>query len=377
MARSKKGNGEGTIRKKLVNGKEYLEGRIMIEGIRYAVSGKTEKEIRQKFARLNVLGPPKKVSATTLKTWLEMWLENEIKPTKKVSTYLNYKGCLKSYIYPHSEHILLEKFSRSDAQNLINHAIKETKLSPSTVRRIYLILNAALKLAVKDEVISKNPMEYVNIPKIEKKKIETIGQSDLQKIIEYDTFGDPVATLSQILLLTGLRRGEGLGLKWEDINFKEKTLSVRRAIIRGDKELIVTTPKNKTSIREVALPQKAISILRSQKKYQAEQKKKLGSLYKNRGFVFTIDGNPIHPDAVRKGLHRLLNAVGAPLVHVHALRHSYASLLFELGEDSKVIQSILGHSSIKTTLDIYVRIKEETKKEAADKLDNLLNQSDK
>ncbi len=112
---------------------------------------------------------------------------------QKLSTYLNYKGCAESYIYLDCEKILLEKFSRSDAQKLINTRItSETVngkkgLSPNTIRRIYLILSAALNIAVKDGLIEKNPMEYVEIPKIEKKKIETISKENLQKIINHDT----------------------------------------------------------------------------------------------------------------------------------------------------------------------------------------------
>ena len=112
---------------------------------------------------------------------------------QKLSTYLNYKGCAESYIYKKRKKILLEKFSRSDAQKLINTRItSETVngkkgLSPNTIRRIYLILSAALNIAVKDGLIEKNPMEYVEIPKIEKKKIETISKENLQKIINHDT----------------------------------------------------------------------------------------------------------------------------------------------------------------------------------------------
>lgn len=377
--KKKNDHGDGSIREKTINGKIYLEGRIMIEGVSYPVSGKTEKEIKQKFKQIQVLGPPKKKTKTTVKDWIEKWLENEIKPAKKISTYLNYSGCAKSYIYPDCEKILLEKFSRADAQKLINKRInsetvnKKKGLSPNTIRRIYLIMSAAFNIAVKDGLIEKNPMEYVEIPKIEKKKIETINKENLQKIINHDTTGDPVATLSQILLLTGLRRGEGLGLKWTDVDFKNNTVSIQRAVIRGDKEILVSTPKNKSSIREAPLPKIAIEILQKHRKYQLTEKKKFDKIYNNQGWIFaTPDGNLLHPDTVRRGLHRLLKAVGVPLTNVHALRHSYASLLFELGESGKVIQSVLGHSSIKTTMDIYVRVQEETKKDAADKIDSLL-----
>lgn len=381
MVRKKNSDGEGSIRKKAVNGKVYLEGRIMIDGITHSVSGKTEKEIRQGFARLKVLGPPKKEESTkeTIEDCVNNYLD-EVKSSKKQSTYLNYQGCAETYISPVVGNIALQKFTRSDGQKLINKWKTTTTvqgkkgLSPNTIRRIYLILSAALKLAVKDEKINRNVMEYVEIPKIEKKKVETISKENLMKITAYDATGDTMATLSQILLLTGLRRGEGLGLKWSDVNFKSGTVKVQRAVVRGDKEILITTPKNATSFREVPLPKQAIQILEKHRLSQNEKRKKLGPLYQNRDFIFPgSDGTPSHPDAVRKGLHRLLTAVKVPLTYVHALRHSYASLLFELGEDGKVIQSVLGHSSIKTTMDIYVRLKEETKKEAADKIDSLLN----
>lgn len=379
---SRRGNGEATYRKRTINGKTYIEGRIMIDGRRYSVYAQKETDCRRKIDKIKFLGPNEKPDKITVSEWIEKWLENEIKPAKKISTYLNYKMAFKNYIEPDTDKIILAKYSRMDGQNLINkRAVSKTKtgrsgLSPSTVKRIYLIMSAAFSSAVEDGMIDKNPMDLIEIPEPQKTKIETINKKDFQKIIEYDAAGDPIIALSQLLLITGLRRGEGLGLKWIDIDFKKEAASIKRAVIRGDKELIVTTPKNNTSIREISLPARAIEILKNQKAAQNALKKDAKIIYRDQGFIFSnAEGGPLHPDAVRRGLHRLLSAVDVPLVSVHTLRHSYASIMFELGEEGKVIQSVLGHSSIKTTMDIYVRVTDGAKKEAADKINSFLSGS--
>lgn len=233
-------------------------------------------------------------------------------------------------------------------------------------------------MAIKDEVIDKNPASLVSLPKVTKKEKTWIGIEEMKKILEVDTTKDTIATALKISLLTGLRRGEVLALKWSDIDFTSSTLRIERAIIRKAKGTKITTPKTAESNRTVPLPDVAIEILTNHSNFQKEQIKEAGVLYKEKGYIFAGRvGQLFHPDSMRNGLKRILDAIGLPHMRVHDLRHSYASTLFENGIEPKTIQKLLGHSEIGVTLNTYVHLKDKTKKEAVQKIDDLLSDKTK
>ena len=162
---------------------------------------------------------------------LAKWLEDEIKPERKMTTYENYKYIIDTHITPEigdeSRHTLsqvkIQKFlnKKSKTPSKASKSKNPKPLSPSTVRRIRLILKASLTVAEQDEAIDKNPAALVKSPEIEKTKITTIDKDGIQKLIAIDTSKDQMQTIAKLIILTGLRRGEALGLKWSDVDFKE------------------------------------------------------------------------------------------------------------------------------------------------------------
>lgn len=374
-------NGTGSFREVTKNGYDYVEGRIRIGGKRYTVSGKTEKECQEQIDRIRYFGPPKKTQKLTVWNQVERWLENDIKVNNEESTYSNYKIYADNHIKPHFEKMMIGEINRLDIQNWINKKAntaipgdkKKRTYAASTIRRMFLILSGALKSAVIDEIIDRNPADLVKKPTIEKKKHTLVESSYITKIMDYDTGEDQLATLSKITLLTGLRRGEALGVKWSNVDWKNRIIHVKDTVVKAGNKVIIKKPKTKSSVRDVPIPRNVIPILKKHKEVQNKLKKEAEEFYKDRNFVFTNgEGNHFHPDSARNGVERLLKSVGAQRTTVHELRHSYASILYELGEEDKVIQSILGHSSIKTTMDTYVHLKKDQRETAANKFDNLI-----
>lgn len=366
--KTKAGNGEGNIRLKNINGKEYWEGRLRLNGKRYSVYGKTEKECNQKLNRIKVLGPPEaKKEKLTLDVLLDQFLEEEVRPRRKESTYLNYKYAIENHLKPRFGKILLEDLARSDIQRFINQ--KEHELSPRTIRLIVLVLSMTLKIAIKDDLIDKNPASLIE----QKKEMKWLSLEEIYRFLQVDTSEDPLGNVLKVSLLTGLRRGEVLALKWSDVDFEHNTLRVQRSLTRGEKSVKISTPKTEESTRVVPLPQIAIDIFKSQKAFQNEEKKKVGIFYKKKNFVFANPlGEHFFPDSLKRAITRVLKKANLPTVRIHDLRHSYASLLHQNGVQDKTIQKLLGHRDILTTMNTYVHSDEEIKKVAAQKIDNLI-----
>ena len=362
----------------MIKGKTY-DRYVRITG----TENQARKIARDKIAAIRFLGVESKAIDVSVSVWVSEWLENEIKPSRKESTYLNYKNLFDGHINDYFKKIKLSELTRMDIQKFINKkSVEKTfrgkntpdkELSPRTVRLIHRILSASLTSAEKDEIIPRNPANLVTLPKNDKKPPKTIDQEVITKILLTDVSEDQLATVAKLALFTGMRRGETLALKWSDLNTTEETLSINKAFSRTESSWEISTTKNKSSIRVIPLPNHALEILKKHRANQLQQIKKNKAFYKNKNFIFATDiGDPIHPNSIHKGVKRLLQAAGeTQTTTVHALRHSYASLLFAMGEDSKIIQTLLGHSSIKTTLDIYVHPEEQNKKSAIDKINNL------
>ena len=380
--KTRRKNGEASYRDRTdpKTGRIFWEGRIRIKGKQESVYGKTERSCRDQINKLIYTGLPTRRQAMTLGDWLDKWLEEVVKINKRDSTYRNYTSVVKNHIKPNLGQIKLELLDWLDIQKLIN--TKQDK--QRTAALIKIVLTSSLRLAEKDGRIPKNPALLVTIKKNDKEKKKSsqnkghIEEGDFGKVVLIDTAGDQLATASKIALMTGLRRGEVLGLKWTDIDLKEGILSIKRAAIRNPGgKTITAAPKTEESIRTIPLIPEAIEIFNLHQEEQKEimrAKKEAGIPHKKSTYIFTNrDGELFHPDSMRNGVKRLLEKAGLKTVRVHDLRHSHASILFEKDVDSKIIQTLLGHKDIKTTLNTYVKTSDTHKQKEVLKLSELIS----
>ena len=241
---------------------------------------------------------------------------------------------------------------------LVEHQPKG--LSAKTVRNINQVISSAMDFAVAQKIITENPCKNVSLPKLEHKEMQTIPAEQLQTFLQ-EAKATGVYEIYYIELATGLRRGELLGLKWQDIDWKNGIIKVRRQLARVNGEIVEAPLKTQNSYRAVSISPQAIEVLREQKKKANDQ------------YVFpSPSGGPISPDSVNNMLKRVLDRAGIPKVRFHDLRHTFATIALQNGVDIKTVSGMLGHFSAGFTLDTYAHVTTAAQKEAAQTIGNIL-----
>ncbi|SFP26346.1 Site-specific recombinase XerD [Oscillibacter sp. PC13] len=376
----KRANGEGNIRKRKDGRWEgrYTAGHDTTgKAIYKNVLGKTQAEVKEKLKRaieenkgLDIV----KAGQYTLGQWMDVWFENYAKLKVRPSSHQTYKGYINNHIKPHVGSIPLSKLTSLDLQKLYKMLLAEGRidriesknqpkgLSAKTVRNINQIISSALNLAKEQKLIYSNPAEACALPKIEHREMKTLPVEQLTFFLR-EARETGVYEMYYIELATGLRRGELLGLKWNDIDMANGTIRVQRQVARIDGEIVEAPLKTKNSYRTVSIGDDAIEVLK-------EQRKKVGREIE---YVFpSPNGGPISPDSVLNMLHRVLERAGLPKIRFHDLRHTFATLALQNGVDIKTVSGMLGHFSAGFTLDTYAHVTTSAQKEAANTMGGVL-----
>lgn len=387
---SKRANGEGTILPYKVNGVQKGWRTSIMVGFkpngkpdRKQFYGKTQKEVKEKLEEykrkisMGILNEEKII----LQDWFYTWLFDYRKQDLKPKSFDRYYGIYKNYV----NNTTLGKIKLCDLRtthlqrhynNLLNQGV-----TPTTIKQLNTNLKTCLGEAERQGYILKNWCKLVTLPKIEdNKEIKVLTQEEQSKFLEAIK-GHELELLFILALGTGLRLGELLGLKWCDIDFKNNELTVQRSIQRvpifeGDKivkyEVIEQTPKTKNSNRTLPIP---INIINKLKKYKKEQNQLIlyiGEGYSNNNYILCDKlGNIIDEKKPGRNLKSILKKLEIEPMKFHALRHTYATRLFEAGVPPKTVQHLMGHADIQTTMNIYTHVMKGEKIEAVDKINNL------
>ena len=369
----RRANGEGNIRKRkdgrwegrYTVGHDPETGKAIIKN----VLGKTQAEVKEKLKKAieeNVGIDYGRAKTYTVGNWLEVWYENYAKIKMRPSTYLTYHGYIENHIKPQLGKIPLNDLTTLHLQQFYKKLLAEGRverieaqkqpkgLSAKTVRNIHQIISSALKLAIEQRLIARNPADGCALPKAERKEMQTLPVEQLTSFLR-EAKDSGVFALYYIDLTTGLRRGELLGLKWSDIDLEKGDLRVQRQIGRIDGKIIEMPLKTKNAYRTLPLSADAISVLKI-------QKCKVG----NSEWVFpSPTGGPMSPDSVLHMLQRVLKRAGLPRIRFHDLRHTFATLALQNGVDVKTVSSMLGHYSAGFTLDTYAHVTTDAQLKAA------------
>lgn len=292
----------------------------------------------------------------------------------KHKTITSYRY-LAERVYPIIGHIKLKDLRVSDLNRLIEALQADGqnkrggKLSAKSVLEHHRFVSAVLAQADKEQLIPFNPASKVTLPKLEKKEVNYFQASDVAAI-RNALEDEPMKwkTLTHLLLISGARRGEVLGLKWSSVDFERNRIHICNNILySADRGIYEDTPKTETSVRYVTLPQETMQLLRKYRSWQTEERFRMGEYFKDRGYVFSQDdGSPMHPDSVTSWLDKFSKRHNLPHINPHAFRHTMASMLYFSGVDSISISKRLGHAQVSTTTDIYGHIIQEADERNAD-----------
>ena len=314
-----------------------------------------------------------KAAQYTVGQWMDIWFENYAKIKVRPSSHQTYRGYIDNHIKPNVGKIPLGKLTTLELQKLYKKLLSKGRvdrievkgqpkgLSPKTVRNIHQGISSAMDFAKNQKLIAVNPTVGCALPKLEHREMETLPVEQLASFLR-EAKESGVFEMYYIELATGLRRGELLGLKWEDLDLEQGTLRVQRQVSRINGEVMEAPLKAKNSYRTISLGADAVGILK-------EQRKKCGSSE----YAFpSPTGEPISPDSVIQMLHRVLKRAGLPKVRFHDLRHTFATVALQNGVDIKTVSGILGHYSAGFTLDTYAHVTTAAQREAAKTMGNIL-----
>ncbi|HBE76358.1 MAG TPA: site-specific integrase [Firmicutes bacterium] len=378
----KRGKGEGTIYQRpdgtwaaqVSTGHDPKTGKLK----RRTFYGKTRAEVAQKMSKavndVNT-GTYSDPSTITLEKWLYDWLEGKIN-IEEESRQL-YNDTIRQHIAPEIGKKKLADIRYRDIQTFITNKSINGRLdgrgglSPKMVRRIYRVLFAALKQAVKERLVTYNEADGIELPKAVKHDVKTLSIEEVTKFLTFIK-EHPNYVAIRLDLYCGLRRGELLGLRWKDIDFKNGVINITQQIVTSKK---IKGLKTTSSKRAVTLYGNIIDLLKEHKKQQNEFKLLLGTSYqKELDLVFCHkDGSLISPKVFYNQYKALLDQAGLDSISFHALRHTAATLMLEAGIPAKTVQEILGHSTISTTLDVYGHVTPKMQTDAAIKMNEIIS----
>jgi integrase len=347
--------------------------------------GKTRKEVAyalNKATREKAEGLPVMLERQTVDQFLTRWLAESVKPSVRALTHEQYEQHVRLYLKPAIGKVQLARLSPQQIQSIINEQAKRG-LSPNTVRITLFVLRRALDQAFKWGALARNVAKLVERPRIERKEILPPTIEQARKLLDA-LKGERLEALFTIGLALGLRRGEMLGLRWEDVDFDKRTISVRQAVQRsGGKnatgedqvsKLHIVAPKSTRSIRTIPMPQFVAEVVRGRKAQQAEERLLAGSQWKDLRLIFTTKkGTPIEPRRINTEFKRILKNAELPeTIRLHDSRHFAASLLASENVHPRIAMEILGHSDINLTMKIYTHVVSGDMQEAAEKIDAAL-----
>ena len=334
---------------------------------------KAQERLTEMLSDVNngVFVKPQKIS---LNAYLDQWLD-VVKPRLSERTHDDYTYLLKRYVRASIGARILTDISAADIQ-VLYAKMSEAGLSPRIVRYVHTVLSAALKKAVKLTLLRFDPTSVVELPKQTRKEIKAFSPEEATCFLDAAK-EDRHGVLLALALATGMRPEEYFGLQWKDVDWKQGTVIVQRALIWRTKGggWYFSETKTSRSRRTIPLPPSMIPQLKEHKRRQAETRLRLGPAYQNHDLVFATDeGGPLSiQNFTFRHYKPTLKKAGLPEAFtLYSFRHSCATLLLSAGENPKIVSERLGHSSVAITLDTYSHVLPHMQKSASDKLEKML-----
>ena len=348
--------------------------------IQRSVYGATQQEVRKKLAEAvaaldagNYFEPSK----MTLGRWVEIWLQ-EYMGDKKYLTVKHYKAQCRAHIVPSLGAVKLSELTTPQIQSFYN-GLQRGGMAAKSVRNVHGILTKCLSTAVQVGYLRDNPASRVTLPKVEKKEIRPLSDEQVKAFLTVSA-GDEYEIILKTILFTGLQEAEATGLTWDCIEFKAGTIKVCKQLQKRPQQdggfTFAPLKNNKTRIIKPA--PFVLSLLERRRREQVEQRFRAGELWtgwsnaeeRKTALVFTTaTGGNLSPQTVYNHYKKLARKIGAPDSRVHDLRHTFAVLSLQNGDDVKTVQGNLGHATAAFTLDVYGHVSERMKEDSAARME--------
>lgn len=315
----------------------------------------------------------------TVEQWLTSWHKsrrNDLAPR----TWYQYGHHITKTLVPSIGSFALEDLRHDHISDMVDKLEVDGR-GPTVIAAVVAVLRSSLSDAVSRRRLRFNPAEHVATPKVrrEERQVWTADQAVqfLGLVAGAPPWQvDPLAGLFEVMIGTGLRRGEVLGLRWSDVDLERNVLQVRQALVYVGGKLTFGAPKTKGSAAGVGLSGRVVTALEQQRKRQAADRAKWTTAWSDTGLVFTREnGEPIRPEYLLREFHKLSELAGVPTVRLHDLRHLAATLMIASGAPLAVVSKTLRHSQIGITADLYGHLTAETAHAAAQGLETVLAQA--
>lgn len=386
-------SGSGSIRQRKNGSWEgrYSTGRDPITGkqIQVSVYGKTKTEvaqiIRKKTAEIDS-GSYIAPSKMSLEAWLDIWLRDYCIKVKD-STKRSYRAQCNTNIIPTLGKSTLSSLTTTDIQRLYTSLLSGTDskkaLAPKSIKNVHVVLNEALGKAKSLHMISENPCREVVLPRIEKPKIHALNEEQISSLLKITGTDSKYGPIYELILFTGLREGEALGLTWDCVSFDKGTITISKQLQKRSKKdggYTFTTLKNDKPRIIMPAPY-VMELLKHRYDTQMREYESAGAAWNgwrneedHKSFVVFSNeiGGYINPKQLYLRLKRIANIIGAPEATVHGLRHTYATISLENGDDPKTVQENLGHASASFTLDVYGHISTRMRTASASNMEHYI-----
>lgn len=313
------------------------------------------------------------VTSLTVGEYLETWLTG--KHALKPKTTALYRDMTDNYLVPNLGKVRLLELRAHHLDRMYSNIVlgrRGRPLSPSTIRRVHAVLRSALNSAVKRRLLPYSPAEQIELAPENPKRPKPWTVDECRTFLR-DIADDRLANLYRLILFTGMRRGEAIGLRWQDVDLARACLSVEQQITEVRGRGVVGTPKTKRGTRVIPIDDGTVAMLRRHQEMQDVERTAWGPAWNDAGLVFTReDGRPLRPEYATRHFQALAKRSCLPAIRLHDLRHTNASLALEAGVEMKVVSDRLGHSQISVTADLYTHVNEPVGRAAADKIAGAL-----
>lgn len=373
----RRGKGEGSIYRRASDGKwvgvlelGWVEGRRR----RRLVYGSTRRGVVEKLAALrraqeqgvDLLAPPR-----TVGQWLEEWLTDvKAHDGTRGSTLARYRQVVRVHLAPGLGRVRLDQLTARDVQRFL--VGRSAVLSPASVVKVHAVLRVALGDAERLELVARNAARSVRAPRLARQERRVLTPAEARRFLDL-VATDRLEAVIVLAVTLGLRRGEVLGLRWADVDLGAGLLRVERALQRVGGDLRLVEPKTRGSARSLRLPSLAIAALERQRARQAAERLRIGPAWQESDLVFTTPiGTPMEPRNVSRRFDQMRREAGLEWLRFHDLRHACATFLLASGMEPRTVMEVLGHSTIRLTMDLYGHVLPERMSAAAAAMDEAL-----